>query len=71
MDNAEYIFGDYLASEMQLRELAENIIRRDSDYCANMLKLFKNQKLERLRAHDEERRRQEEIINNKIEKDIE
>lgn len=71
MDNAEYEFGDYLASEMQLRELAENIIRRDSDYCANMLELFKNQKLERLRAHDEECRRQEEINNAKIERDIE
>jgi hypothetical protein len=41
-------FGKYLATEMQLRELADNILTGDNSYCIDLLKLFENQELERL-----------------------
>ncbi len=54
MNDAKYIFGDYLATDVQLREFVESIKRRDSDYTADMLTLFENQKLERVRQDREE-----------------
>ena len=50
MEDNEYIeLGNYAATRVQLRELFENIIARDIDFAADMLTLFANQKLERIR----------------------
>lgn len=48
MNDKEIIFGRYNASEMQLRELADTILRGDIDYAVDMLKLFENQESARL-----------------------
>ncbi len=59
MINAEHNIGnDYLASDLQLRELFGSILQGDCDYARDMLKLFENQKLERLREEAEAIQRQ-------------
>jgi len=62
--------GNYLASRVQLRELFGNIIAGDIGYCSDMLKLFENQKLERLHkdreASEATRERQEVIEHDKL-----
>ena len=57
MENEQIEFGNYLASHLQLRELAESIKSGDIDYATDMLKLFENQKLERLREDREAEQR--------------
>lgn len=73
MNNAEHNIGnDYLASDLQLRELFGSILQGDCDYARDMLKLFENQKLERLRedreASEATRERQEVIEHDKLTK---
>lgn len=61
MENNEYKdTGNYAYTDLQLRELFENIVGGDIDYCRNMLKVFNNQKLERLREDNEVHRQTEQ-----------
>lgn len=61
--NEEKKFSDnYLASDLQLWQLAQNILSRDIDYCTDLLLLFENQKLERLREDREAIERTKELI---------
>ena len=61
MENNEYKdTGDYAYTDLQLRELFENIVGGNIDYCRDMLTLFHNQKLERLREDNEVHRKTEQ-----------
>ena len=63
-NDTKYItFGKYYASDLQLRELADNILIGDIGYASDMLTLFENQESERLQELERNFNAQEGIRN--------
>lgn len=58
-------FGKYLATTVQLRELADNILAGDIAYCVDMLKMFEDKESARLQELQRNFDAQQKIIEEK------